>query len=184
MSSSSVPPSLLSAAGAATASRSAVAVVFHIDGYSLTTSLLDFTGNAAYELPAERGVFVAPPRQIYGHVVGEGDDGGKNPATCGYVAFITKEDLGRRRESLVRENSLAIRCDVGVVVVETIAVGPKQQGNRRQRMYGGGGGYSSDDGYEFDDEDDGGGSRGDRRGQPPPNDKEFIRRCLVAHRRK
>nr|CAB3482197.1 unnamed protein product [Digitaria exilis] len=152
-------------------------------------SLLDAAGNAAYELPAERGIFVAPSSHIYGQVAADDDDEGptgKNPASCGHAAFITKEDLGRRRESLLREDSLAIRCDVGVAEVTAMAVGPTQQRNRRQQRICGG--YSSDEGYEFDDEDGGGGgggsSRGGRRGQPPPDDKEFIRRCLVTHRRK
>ncbi|KAF8670020.1 hypothetical protein HU200_051208 [Digitaria exilis] len=148
-------------------------------------SLLDAVGNAAYELPAERGMFVAPSGGggDYGQ---EGDNEGptgKNPASCGYADFITKDNLERRRESLIREDSLAIRCDVGVVEVEAMAVGPKQQRNRRQRVCGGG--YSSDEGPVSDEEDDGGGSLGGhRRGQPPPNDKEFVCRCLAAHLRK
>nr|CAB3482195.1 unnamed protein product [Digitaria exilis] len=135
-------------------------------------SLLDAAGNAAYELPAERGIFVAPSGGggDYGQ---EGDDEGptgKNPASCGYSDFITKDNLERRHESLIWEDSLAIRCDVGVVEVEAMAFGPKQQRSRRQRVCGG---YSSDEGPVSDDEYDGGGSLGGRRrGQPPPNDKE------------
>ncbi|CAN6285049.1 unnamed protein product [Urochloa humidicola] len=135
--------------------------------------LLDPAGTAAYELPAETGVF------SYGvHVDGDaaGDPG------HGYAAFITKEDLGRRRDILLKEDSLAIRCDVAVAQVETLAVAPKQRHDGRIIVRRSG--YDSGGGYESPDEYDGSHEGGGRRGQQPPDDREFIRRCLTAQRRK
>ncbi|CAN6301649.1 unnamed protein product [Urochloa humidicola] len=250
--SSSVPPPLLTAAGAAPPVRSASAVVakpargfhvFRIDGYSLTTTLppgerltsepfylggrtwlidyypngtdattdsdaaaiavylrlqgtvkkervraeykfglLDPAGTAAYELPAEAGVFSSPGRGGgYGYGVHTDGDASGDPV-CGYAAFITKEDLGRRREILLKEDSLAIRCDVGVAQVEILSVAPKQSHDGRISVRRSG--YDSGGGYESPDEYDGSHEGGGRRGQKPQDDREFIRRCLTAQRRK
>lgn len=145
-------------------------------------SLLDLAGNEAYELPAETGIF----RTTVGrnpHTSGEeclGDTG------CGYAGFITKEDLEKRRDSLLKEDCLAIRCDVGVTeVTAAMAVGPKNVRVRPATMinYGGYGyGYGYAGGAESPDEEDDGGSHKGRRGEP--DDKEYIRRCLSAQRRK
>lgn len=64
-------------------------------------SLLDHAGgNAAYELPAEKGVFKRK-RRCRG---------------CGHDTFIRKAELeGRHARMLLKDNCLAIRCDVGVV---------------------------------------------------------------------
>ncbi|CAO2189712.1 unnamed protein product [Urochloa humidicola] len=81
-------------------------------------ALLDAAGTAAYELPAETGIFTSDCDDGYGVHVDGNDDSTAGKSRCGgYAAFITKEDLGRRREILLKEDSLAIRCDVAVAVV-------------------------------------------------------------------
>ncbi|CAL5008362.1 unnamed protein product [Urochloa decumbens] len=150
--------------------------------------LLDSTGTAAYELPAEMGIF-SFPGSVNGSVAvaADGDLG------CGYAAFITKEDLRRRREILLKEDSLAIRCDVAVAEVGPLAVAPPVQMRDARMGRGGRGGgydnYSGGGGYGYhayqspDEYDDSSHEGGGKRGQQLPDDKEFIRRCLTAQRR-
>ncbi|CAL5010222.1 unnamed protein product [Urochloa decumbens] len=161
--------------------------------------LLDSTGTAAYELPAEMCIFSSPGRAGAGY--GGGNESAAGDPGCGYASFATKEDLGRRREILLKEDSLAIRCDVAVAEVGPLAVAPPVQmhdarmgrgrgmvgrwGGRGRGGYGydnySGGGY---DDYESPDEyDDGSHEGGGKRGQQLPDDREFIRRCLAAQRR-
>jgi len=135
-------------------------------------SLLDLAGNESYELPAETGIFRSTGHNNRGEVSPE-DPG------CGYAGFITMEDLEKRRDSLLKEDCLAIRCDVGVTEVTTMAVGPKNGRPESTRNYGG---YVYADGAESPDEEDDGGSHKGKRGEP--DDKEYIRRCLSAQRRK
>ncbi|CAO2210101.1 unnamed protein product [Urochloa humidicola] len=67
-------------------------------------SLLDLaTGDAAYELPEETAVFTVAAAG------GQAAEGGG----CGYAEFIARAEL----EGLIREDRLAIRCDVGVTEV-------------------------------------------------------------------
>ncbi|KAK1692667.1 hypothetical protein QYE76_009364 [Lolium multiflorum] len=86
-------------------------------------SLLDNDGNPAYELPAEKGSFVGAP--VVNHyangntrAVGTLNNGGgeEQGPGCGHEEFIKKEDL-ERREHLVRDDSIVIRCDVGVTQI-------------------------------------------------------------------
>nr|CAB3480049.1 unnamed protein product [Digitaria exilis] len=140
-------------------------------------SLLDAAGNAAYELPAETGIFV--PAAGYGSSSDDDDDDDeedsprrrkkKKPSSRGYDAFVSKEDLRRRRESLLREDCLAIRCDVAVAEVETVAVGQMMRHRRRRSPS-----YSSESSDSSESDEDA--SRGGRRGQTPADDKEYIRR--------
>ncbi|CAO2187026.1 unnamed protein product [Urochloa humidicola] len=164
-------------------------------------ALLDAAGTAAYELPAETGIFTSDCDDGYGVHVDGNDDSTAGKSRCGgYAAFITKEDLGRRREILLKEDSLAIRCDVAVAVVVPLplAVAPPVhtrdvrmvrgrgmgrwgvgRGGRCYNYYSGGG-YDYESPDEYDSSDDGGGKRAQ---QQPTNDREFIRRCLTAQRR-
>jgi speckle-type POZ protein len=89
-------------------------------------SLLDHDGNAAYELPAEDGSFDSVPmvNNYAGHAVtlvdpfGGGEEEKMGPG-CGYEEFIGKEDL--ERHNLIRDDSIMIRCDVGVTeIVNTV----------------------------------------------------------------
>ncbi|OEL32464.1 hypothetical protein BAE44_0006517 [Dichanthelium oligosanthes] len=97
-------------------------------------SLLDLDGNAAYERPEETAIFTSarpqplmPESYTYGLglPVDDTGGGGQAPATstvaedigCGYAAFITREELESRRDSLLKEDCLAIRCDVGVTEI-------------------------------------------------------------------
>ncbi|TVT97244.1 hypothetical protein EJB05_57513, partial [Eragrostis curvula] len=81
-------------------------------------SLLDLAGNAAYELPIETGYFSF-----------HGPDGraGMEEVRCGYDEFIGKEELERRRESLLQGDCLAVRCDVGVMDLQHMFVEPPRQ---------------------------------------------------------
>ncbi|TVU42837.1 hypothetical protein EJB05_09260, partial [Eragrostis curvula] len=129
--------------------------------------LLDLAGTAAYELPAETGVFT--PLTTPGHHIKAAAADPETAAPglgCGNAMFIAKEELERRRQSLLAEDCLAIRCDVGVMMVETVAVGPKQKGH---------GGRGRNNYTTYDDGDDSDGEDGGRR-QQPQDDKEFIRR--------
>ncbi|PUZ50175.1 hypothetical protein GQ55_6G038500 [Panicum hallii var. hallii] len=75
-------------------------------------SLLDPAGNTAYELPKETAIFTAAAH-VYGVPQREGEEAAGDPGR-GYACFITKEELRRRGKSLLREDTLAIRCDVAV----------------------------------------------------------------------
>ncbi|RCV29981.1 hypothetical protein SETIT_6G057900v2 [Setaria italica] len=130
-------------------------------------SLLDPSGFAAYEIPPETSIFTYPGRQ-YGHHGDEvtGDIG------VGLANFVTKEELERRSETLLKDDCLAIRCDVGVTELGVLAVAPKESHKTMQQ----------DDG---DDSDWEGGNRESnrRRRQPPLDDREYIRRSLAKNRR-
>ncbi|CAL5008359.1 unnamed protein product [Urochloa decumbens] len=150
--------------------------------------LLDPTGAGAYELPAETGIFSSTGG---GYDSDDEDAGGGNPV-CGYASFVTKEDLGRRRESLLKEDSLAIRCDIAVAQLEAIAATRKlwpppppvrrslSPRVRRRGSYDSCGSESPDE-YDDGPSHDNGGRR---RQRAPPDDKEYIRRCLTAQRRR
>ncbi|KAK3122757.1 hypothetical protein QOZ80_8AG0617750 [Eleusine coracana subsp. coracana] len=118
-------------------------------------SLLDAAGNAAYELPADTGVFL-----------------------CGVDEFVTKEELERRRDSLLVDDRLVVRCDVAVVQMEPVHVAPNESSRKHHHD---GGGY---DEYYTDWEDGAPReSRPSRRWKPPPmDDAEYVRRCLLANK--
>ncbi|XP_034601123.1 BTB/POZ and MATH domain-containing protein 4 [Setaria viridis] len=147
-------------------------------------SLFDLAGNAAYELPAETGTFTLTrptallPGQDYGFAVA--------PISGGQAAAA--EDLERRRDSLLKEDCLAVRCDVGVTEVAPLSVVPKPSMPPPPIMPRHDYGYHYGGYPEFND--DGApsvwdGSRECKRShqEPPPDDKEYIRRCLAAKRR-
>ncbi|CAL4996810.1 unnamed protein product [Urochloa decumbens] len=159
--------------------------------------LLDLAGAAAYELPVETGVFSCP-----GGVYGSNDGTAAGDPGRGYAAFITKEDLGRRRESLLKEDSLAIFCDVAVAEVGPLAVATLVQMHgarmaRGRRMVGRWGGATgrrrvydyTGRGYDYyiitllsrrmsiyvyDGSHDGGG----KRAQQPPDDMALLKKHL------
>ncbi|KAG2576813.1 hypothetical protein PVAP13_6NG041500 [Panicum virgatum] len=148
-------------------------------------SLLDLAGNAAYELPKETATFTAlrpcftAAAAVYGghapalRVEEAGGDPGR-----GYACFITKEELRKRGEKLLKDDSLAIRCDITIAQVGSLAVAPPRGAVGPSRP----GGYHNCGGYESPDEMYG--EHDGRCGQPlPPDDKEYIRRCLTAQRR-
>ncbi|KAL6658995.1 hypothetical protein ACP70R_003035 [Stipagrostis hirtigluma subsp. patula] len=123
--------------------------------------LLDAAGVDAYELSPETGIFTCPGRHSQ-----EPEGLG-----CGYAAFIAKEELERRRESLLQDDCLAIRCDVAVPELSALAVAPKENYSNR---------------HDDSDDSDWEGTRERtqrRRPRPPPDDREYVRRCLAKHRR-
>ncbi|RCV29979.1 hypothetical protein SETIT_6G057700v2 [Setaria italica] len=160
-------------------------------------SLLDLAGNAAYELPAETGTFtLTRPTalllgQDYGFAVAP-ISGGQAAAAedigRGYAAFITREELERRRDSLLKEDCLAVRCDVGVTEVAPLSVVPKPLMLPPPIMPRHDYGYHYGGYPEFNDDGapsvwDGSRERKRSHQEPPPDDKEYIRRCLAAKRR-
>ncbi|KAG2581651.1 BTB/POZ and MATH domain-containing protein 3-like [Panicum virgatum] len=120
-------------------------------------SLLDPSGNAAYELPAATSAFASAGRGHHGHP--SFDKAGD--AAAGLPDFVTKEELERRRETLLRDDCLAIRCDVGV-----LTVAPKETHNAMRQ-----------------DDDDWEGGESSRRRRQPMDDMEYIRRSLAKYRR-
>ena len=82
-------------------------------------SLLDLAGTPAYELPKETAIFT-DAAHVYGAAREEAAAG------RGYACFITKDEMRRRGKKLLRDDSLAIRCDVRVEQVQAIAVTPQQ----------------------------------------------------------
>ena len=80
---------------------------------------------------------------------------------AGLPDFITKEELERRLETLLRDDCLAIRCDVGV-----LTVAPKETHNAMRQ-----------------DDDDWEGGESSRRRRQPMDDMEYIRRTLAKYRR-
>lgn len=83
---------------------------------------------------------------------------------------MTKEELERRRESLLKDDSLAIRCDVGVTEMSVVSVAPKESHNTRRPE-------------EEDDDEDWEGGNGGRRRHQPLDDMEYVRRSLAKNRR-
>ncbi|TVT97042.1 hypothetical protein EJB05_57728, partial [Eragrostis curvula] len=131
-------------------------------------SLLDAAGNAAYELPPATATL-----QCLGHVQSQLSryqwEESENPA-CGYDEFITKEELERRRDSLLKDDRLAVRCDVAVVQLETLNVAPKENNHHASRH---------DDGdWDYSDWEGAPEPRRRRQQRPPLDDQEYVRRCL------
>nr|CAB3482193.1 unnamed protein product [Digitaria exilis] len=139
-------------------------------------SLLDASGNAAYELPAETGLVTSPTHRTgFADVSRAEEEDDDVKARVGLAEFVTKEELERPRETLLKDDCLAIRCDVGVTEMGVHAVAPKES-HHNARQY--------DDDYS-DWEDDGGAheSTSRRRRQPKPlDDKEYVRRSLAKNR--
>ena len=80
-------------------------------------SLLDNAGIASYELPVETGSFTSDP-SVYRHSNAAAGAAQAEPGPgCGHGEFITKEELERRRADLIRDDSIVIRCDVGVTQI-------------------------------------------------------------------
>ncbi|CAL5008357.1 unnamed protein product [Urochloa decumbens] len=140
-------------------------------------SLLDLaTGDAAYERPEETDVF-----KVAGSEAAAGDDVG-----CGYAEFITRAEL----EGLIREDRLAIRCDVAVTEVAPLPAAVVADGTSpAARILGGLAPrhrYNTYD-YLLGDELYYGGLDGWREGirrnqEQLLDDKEYIRRCLAGER--
>ncbi|KAL6857025.1 hypothetical protein ACP4OV_018407 [Aristida adscensionis] len=128
--------------------------------------LLDAAGVDAYELSPETAIFTGSGRAHYG--------GDKEPLGLGwgYPAFITKAELERRREALLQDDCLAIRCDVAVVELSDLDVAPREKHHHRGHHDG----YSDDSDWE-------GTPNRRRRPAAPPDDREYVRRCLAKHRR-
>ena len=83
-------------------------------------------------------------------------------------------ELEVRRETLLKDDCLAIRCDVAVVEVEALSLGRKF----RQRA------PKLNLNYSDDDEDSGDDQAASRRSRSrrQPDDREYIRQCLAEQR--
>ncbi|KAM0860377.1 hypothetical protein ACQ4PT_046568 [Festuca glaucescens] len=147
-------------------------------------SLLDHSGNAAYELPAENGSFAGVPVvNHYPHhnvrAVGMPSGGGEEPGPgCGHEEFIKKDEL-ERREHLIRDDSIVVRCDVGVTEIVNSVLAQDELIN----AWG-----DEEDGYEYEA---GmyplppmyGAPRGRHQRRRRADDNEYIKWCLAQSRR-
>nr|CAB3480045.1 unnamed protein product [Digitaria exilis] len=136
-------------------------------GVDYKFTLLDHSGNGAYELPAGMGVVKFPAFFVHRYVgyrsdyseeeVEEDEEEHVDEAhsRVGHAEFIAMEELERRRETLLRGDSLAIRCDVGVAEIAEVNIAPKES------QWGEGGG---------------------KRRRQMLDDEEYIRRCLAKNR--
>lgn len=175
-------------------------------------SLLDLTGTAVYERPAESGIFTSPAAVVAG--VGQPQAAAPPAMTgqayaaalarwtaskqaassegvgCGYPAFIRREEMERRRESLLVEDCLVVRCDVGVTEVAPMAVAAANPLAAARIFRGyvppygcGGYGYNGGEICALDGTREGGRGGGQEPTPTPPlDDNEFIRRCLAVKR--
>ncbi|KAL6658993.1 hypothetical protein ACP70R_003033 [Stipagrostis hirtigluma subsp. patula] len=136
-------------------------------------SLLDHAGIAAYELPAETRIFTSAGDDSDEEDEDDEEDPDPEEAQHGYAEFISMEELERRRESLLSDDCLAIRCDVGVAELESRSLGQKYR-------------HTADDGSDYSDEsdDDEAPRRNRRRTRRPLDDMEYIRRCIAERRRR
>lgn len=137
-------------------------------------SLLDAAGAEQYELPGETAVFTC----------GEERDGLRH----GYGDFIRKEALRRRRDSLLQDDCVAVRCDVWVTELRTaVSIGVKHS------RTGGGCDTSDDDSSDdssSDSDDDGSDSDSDderssrrkKKKKKGLDDKEYVKLCLAERR--
>ncbi|KAM0848515.1 hypothetical protein ACQ4PT_054348 [Festuca glaucescens] len=80
-------------------------------------SLLDRAGNAGFELPAETASFTSVSSMYHYRtsVLASVDEQGPG---CGHEEFIGREELERRREDLIRDDRIVLRCEVGVTQIE------------------------------------------------------------------
>ncbi|KAM3407010.1 hypothetical protein ACQJBY_000823 [Aegilops geniculata] len=133
-------------------------------------SLVDHAGNAAYELPAQTGTFISVPEvNVYHHHAATGTFGspaeGEPGPGCGLEEFIVKEEL-EKREHLIRNDCLMVRCDVGVTEVGTSWLAMDEITN---------------DDEEEDSDDDGYGAGTPRRRRR--DDGEYVKWCLAQRPR-
>ncbi|TVT97243.1 hypothetical protein EJB05_57512, partial [Eragrostis curvula] len=132
-------------------------------------SLLDAAGNAAYELPPSTATLQCLGQVRSQHPYHHMEET-ENP-TCGYAEFITKEELEKRRDILLKDDRLAVRCDVAVVQLELLLnVAPKENYNHASRHDGGDWDYSDWEGAPE--------TRRRRQQRPTLDDQEYVRRCL------
>jgi speckle-type POZ protein len=139
-------------------------------------SLLDHDGIAAYELPAETGSFTINPdqanpyyrQQVVRHSGAIGGEEKVGPG-CGHEDFIGREDL-ERREHLIRDDSILIRCDVGVTQIDESWLAHEEHDGLHDEE------DSQDDEYEAHGVY---GAPRRHRHRRRADDSEYVKRCLV-----
>jgi speckle-type POZ protein len=136
-------------------------------------SLLDHGGKAAYELPAENGSFVSiPVDNNYAHQYAVGTFGrGEEKPGCGHEEFILKEEL-EKREHLIRDDNVVLRCDVGVTEVGNEWLAHDELNAWED------GEESEEEGFEAPGMTYGAPRRRQRR-KRRANDNEYIKWCLA-----
>ncbi|OEL32463.1 hypothetical protein BAE44_0006518 [Dichanthelium oligosanthes] len=127
-------------------------------------NLLDPSGNTAYELASLMNVFTTPARQHHHETEGVGTG-------FGLAEFVMKEELERRRETLLKDDCLAIRCDASAS--PSWASWPSLLRRSVTTMPG----TMTPAGRAR------GASTSSRRRRQPLDDKEYIRRSLAKNRR-
>jgi speckle-type POZ protein len=138
-------------------------------------SLLDQGGNAAYELPADNGSFSSVAtvnRYGYGYdtdnETGDGEE--ESGPGCGHEEFIGKEEL-EKREHLIRDDSIVVRCDVGVTEIGTSWLAHDELNAWED------GEESEEEGYEAPGMY--GAPRRRNRRKRRANDNEYVKWCLT-----
>ncbi|XP_051229499.1 BTB/POZ and MATH domain-containing protein 1 [Lolium perenne] len=130
-------------------------------------SLLDHGGNAAYELPAANGTFIPVP-EVNHYAL---QNAGTQPGTgCGHEEFIGKEEL-ERREHLIRNDSIVIRCDVGVAEIGNSWLAQDELNAWEDGEESEEEGYEAPGGY--------GAPRRRNRRKRRADDKEYVKWCLA-----
>ncbi|RLN04461.1 BTB/POZ and MATH domain-containing protein 5-like [Panicum miliaceum] len=136
----------------------------HSDSISL---FLRFAG-AGFQKERVRAQYKFSLLDPSGNAAHSGDEP-EEDVGAGLRDFVTKEELERRRETLLKDDCLVIRCEVSVTELGVLAVAPKESHNAKR---------------QDDDSDwEGGGSESSRRRRQPLDDMEYIRRSLAKNRR-
>uniref|UniRef100_A0ACD6AKE0 Uncharacterized protein n=1 Tax=Avena sativa TaxID=4498 RepID=A0ACD6AKE0_AVESA len=181
----------------ASASSNAISVYLQLTNQTTTQrlllqaqykfSLLDHAGVDAYELPAVTGSFTSAPLAIphansyYQHHrnasgLRDGGDEAEPGPGCGHERCITTAELERRREHLIRDDTIVLRCDVTVTQIDASWLMVHGQVDPMD---------FEDEDEEDLEEEEGYGSPGysaPRRRRPHhhrPDDREYIKRCLT-----
>jgi speckle-type POZ protein len=134
--------------------------------------LLDHAGNAAYELPAEKVIFTC-------------SSGRDDRRGCGHDTFISWDELeGRHARLLLKDDCLAIRCDVGVIDqlrIQSIAIGAKRSRSACDDTDTESSSYSDDSCFDTDSDESRSSRRRNkrrrrrrRRQQTQLDDREYV----------
>jgi hypothetical protein len=90
---------------------------------------------------------------------------------CGHDEFIGREDLERRREDLIRDDRIVLRCDVGVTQIEGSCLAADELSDEEEDEQYVAPGY----GY---------GPPRPRRLRPRTDDDEYVKWCLTEEPRR
>jgi speckle-type POZ protein len=140
-------------------------------------SLLDRAGHAGYEVPAETASFTSVSSmynyQYRSPVLAAVDEQGPG---CGHEEFIGREELERRREDLIRDDRIVLRCDVGVTQIEGSCLATDELSDEEEDEQYYAPEYGEYCGY--------GGPPRQRRLRRRTDDDEYVKWCLTEEPRR